>query len=188
QVRSLLVPVDGSPGGSVALGAALALASATGAAIHLLDVVVPVPLFAGYPADVAMPVYVDPSWDDEALASARGYVDALAAKLRPRGGEADGRALLGQVTPTIRATAESVDADLVVTSTHALTGPARAILGSVANAVVRASRRPVLLVRQDAPVPATGRPRRRRRIGPTSPDEPVAAGRAAEPTGFDPSA
>src|SRR5262249_7593190 len=103
QVRSLLVPVDGSPGGSVALGAALARRSATGAAIHLLEVVVPVPLFAGYPADVAMPVYVDPSWDDEALASARGYVDALAAKLRRHGVEADGRALLGQVTPTILA-------------------------------------------------------------------------------------
>jgi nucleotide-binding universal stress UspA family protein len=188
RVRQLLVPVDGSPGGSVAVGAALALAGVTGAAIHLLEVVVPEPLYAGYGTDVAMPVYVDPSWDEEALARARGYVEALAAKLRRHGAEADGRAVLGQVTATILATAEAVDADLVVMSTHALTGPARAILGSVADAVVRASRRPVFLVRQDAPVPAPGRPRRRRRPAAASPGEPVAAGRTVDAAARGPSA
>jgi hypothetical protein len=71
-------------------------------------------------------------------------------------------------------------------STHALTGPARVILGSVADAVVRASRRPVFLVRQDAPVPTPGRPRRRRRPGPTSPGGPVAAGCPGERSGFRP--
>jgi nucleotide-binding universal stress UspA family protein len=188
RVKTLLVPVDGSPGGALALGAALALARATGAAAHLLEVVVPVPLYAGYPADVAMPLYVDPSWDEEALASARGYVESLAAKLRHHGVEADGRAVLGQVTPTILTTAEEVDADLIVMSTHALTGPARAILGSVADAVVRAARRPVFLLRRDAPFPAPQAPRRRRRREPRTPGEPIAAGRSPRPVGFDPSA
>jgi nucleotide-binding universal stress UspA family protein len=187
-VRALLVPVDGSPGGAVALGAALALARATGAALHVLEVVVPVPLYAGYPTDGVPPVYVDPSWDAEALQSARGYVEALAAKVRHHGVRAEGRAVLGQVTPRILAAAEEVDADLVVMSTHALQGPARAILGSVADAVVRAARRPVFLVRRDAPVPAPQPPRRRRRRAPPTTGEPIAAGRSGQPLGFDPSA
>jgi len=37
---------------------------------------------------------------------------------------------------------------MIVMSTHALTGPARAVLGSVADSVVRNSHRPVLLVRR----------------------------------------
>jgi hypothetical protein len=37
---------------------------------------------------------------------------------------------------------------VVVMSTHALTGAARTVLGSVADGVVRTSQRPVLLVRR----------------------------------------
>jgi nucleotide-binding universal stress UspA family protein len=46
-------------------------------------------------------------------------------------------------------TADEVDADLVVMSTHALTGPVRTLLGSVADAVVRTGRHPVLLVKRE---------------------------------------
>jgi nucleotide-binding universal stress UspA family protein len=42
--------------------------------------------------------------------------------------------------------AESAGADVIVTSTRALTGPARALLGSTADAVVRTSHCPVLLI------------------------------------------
>jgi nucleotide-binding universal stress UspA family protein len=42
QLRSILVPLDGSPGGLVALGAAIRLAETTHAAVRLLQVVVPV--------------------------------------------------------------------------------------------------------------------------------------------------
>jgi nucleotide-binding universal stress UspA family protein len=38
--------------------------------------------------------------------------------------------------------ADEVDADLIVMSTHALTGPACTLLGSVADAVVRTARQP----------------------------------------------
>ena len=41
--------------------------------------------------------------------------------------------------------------DLIVMSTEALTGAARAVLGSVADAVVRAARCPVLLLRREPP-------------------------------------
>ena len=43
QIKSLLVPVDGSPGAALALGAAIGLAQATGASLRLVQVVVPIP-------------------------------------------------------------------------------------------------------------------------------------------------
>jgi nucleotide-binding universal stress UspA family protein len=174
RIGALLVPVDGTPGGAVALGAALALARATGAAVHLLEVVTPVPIFAGYPPDIAMPVYVDPAWDEEAQKAAQGYVEGLAARLVRAGVQASGRAVLGETVPAILAAAEAADVDLIVMSTHALTGPARALLGSTADAVARSSRRPVLLIRRSAP-----HVERKPRAAPAA--EPVAVG-------FDPSA
>jgi Universal stress protein family len=55
-----------------------------------------------------------------------------------------GQGISGQSGAAIVAAA--VDADLIVMSTHGRGGPLRSILGSVANEVVRKSRRPVLLV------------------------------------------
>jgi hypothetical protein len=54
------------------------------------------------------------------------------------------------VADAIMRSADEVGADLIVMSTHALTGPARALLGSVADMVVRNARRPVLLPRRRA--------------------------------------
>jgi nucleotide-binding universal stress UspA family protein len=57
--------------------------------------------------------------------------------------------------------AEDVGADLIVMSTHALTGPVRTLLGSVADEVVRGAHQPVLLVRQHASgrAPTDAKPR-----------------------------
>jgi nucleotide-binding universal stress UspA family protein len=147
-ISRLLVPVDGTPGGALALGAALGLARATGAAIHLIEVVTRAPVFAGYPADMAMPVYIDPAWDEEAQRAAQGYVEGLAVRLGRAGVQASGQTVLGETVPSILAAAEQLDVDLIVMSTHALTGPVRALLGSTADEVVRTARRPVLLIRR----------------------------------------
>jgi len=149
-VHTLLVPVDGTPGGALALGNAIALARATGARIVLLEVTVPIPLWmysTAFSGPVAVPV--DPSWNDDALTSAQSYVGALATRLRAIGIEADARARIGDIVPTIDAVADEVDADLIVIATHARVGVARAFLGSTADAVVRTAQRPVLLVRRD---------------------------------------
>lgn len=53
-----------------------------------------------------------------------------------------------RTSPTIEAVAEQIDADLIVMSTHARTGPARAMLGSTADTLVRTAKRPVLLIRR----------------------------------------
>jgi nucleotide-binding universal stress UspA family protein len=146
-IRSLLVPVDGSPGGELALSAAMGLARTTGATLWLVEVTVPVALRTMVTADYGGVGYYDPDWDDETLASAKDYVDGLVANVRK-----DGLTVAGEAFGARSAEAGIVDAakkygvDLIVMSTRALTGPARTLLGSVANQIVRTAHCPVMLV------------------------------------------
>lgn len=154
-LKALLVPVDGSPGGSLALGLAVPLARASGARIVLLQVVVSV-LQAAVADVYGMPLGIDPSWDDEALAAAQQYVTGLAARLQHAGIPAEGRAIMGPLGETplghvgrvIAEAADEMPVDAIVMSTRALTGPLRTVLGSTADEVARAAHRPVLLLRQ----------------------------------------
>jgi nucleotide-binding universal stress UspA family protein len=153
----VLVAVDGSLGGAVALASAVPLARSANAQVVLLNVAVP---FVTYLTMGESPYGegsfdVDPGWDDEALASAKRYVSGLADRLRRAGVRTEGRVVTGEpvqpersVAEAIMRSADEVRADLIVMSTHALTGPARALLGSVADAVVRNAHRPVLLPRR----------------------------------------
>jgi nucleotide-binding universal stress UspA family protein len=154
-VKTLLVPVDRSPGSLLALGVARELARATGAHLSLLEVVTPIPLWT-YEAGAGFyfPHDIDPGWDAAALASAQWYVDDLTNRLREQGVSGIGLAKMsevsGNVPQAIVETAEDVSADLIVMSTRAHTGPARAVLGSVADAVARSAQPPVLLLRYDS--------------------------------------
>jgi nucleotide-binding universal stress UspA family protein len=148
HLRKLLVPVDGSRGAAVALRTAVDLAQATGASIRVVQVVEPIPIQAfAAPYDVAGAPFYDPAWDDDALANARAYVDAVATRLRGLGLSAEAEARMARgVAETIVEVAEQASLDMIVMSTQALTGPARALLGSVADAVARSAHCPVLLV------------------------------------------
>lgn len=140
-IRTLLVPLDGSPGGALALASARDLAKSTGARIVLLQVVEPLVRFL-------RGKYIDPEWEEEHRAAAQAYVDRLASALERAGYSASGQAVVGHVADSIAAQAEQTGADLIVMSTHALTGPVRGLLGSVADEVVRTADRGVLLVRR----------------------------------------
>jgi nucleotide-binding universal stress UspA family protein len=147
DISRLLVAVDGTVGGALALGAATGLARATNARIELLRAVPPLPMWTyGATEAYAPAAYMEPEWEDAALESAEAYVNGLAERLRAAGIPADGRAVRGPAAASIDDVAEALDVDLIVMSTHALRGPARAVLGSVADEVVRTSKRPVLLV------------------------------------------
>ena len=147
HIRKLLVPVDGSPGGAVALTTVIDLARATGAAIKVLQIVVPIPTQVYGMFSSGGLAYYDSAWDDDALASAKGYVDAVATRLRGLGLDIEADAQMAPDVPTaIVGAAHEANADLIAMSTQALTGPARALLGSVADAVVRSADCPVLLV------------------------------------------
>lgn len=150
HIRKLLVPVDGYPGASVALPTAVNIARATGASIHVLQVAVPIPMLAYMaPYDCSGGAFYDSAWDDDALLAARTYVEAVAARLRGLGLSVDAEARMApSIADAIDTAADTASADLIVMSTHARTGPARALLGSVADAVMRTAKCPVLLVKR----------------------------------------
>jgi nucleotide-binding universal stress UspA family protein len=155
-IRTLLVPFDGSPGGAVALGMAVQLARATGAAIRLFEVAIPIPayMYGAYGLNSAS--FIDPAWAEEAFTSARAYVEGIAARLRGNGLVADGEAReASSPAAAIVSLADSTSTDLIVMSSHALTGPARALFGSVADAVVRTATCPVLVVHRPDGAPKT---------------------------------
>ena len=90
---------------------------------------------------------MDPS-REEALHSAQSCVEGLSGPLQTSGLPVETKAVRGEVAPNISAVAEETGVNVIVMSTHALTGPASAMLRSVADAVVRNSQRPEFLVRR----------------------------------------
>jgi nucleotide-binding universal stress UspA family protein len=97
------------------------------------------------------PMDVDASWNEDQEVGARAYVDALVGRLTARGLNVQGEALMANSVPeAINANAADHSSDLIVMSSHAHTGATRAFLGSVTDAVVRAARCPVLVIRRDA--------------------------------------
>ena len=95
--RTILVPVDGSTFAEHALPLALALAHRSGAGIHLVVVLTPVP--AAYLATM----YVCPAALEETLnARCRDYLDRVMARLRERiDVPISGEVVSGEVAPTL---------------------------------------------------------------------------------------
>ena len=158
-LNTLLAPVDGTPGALVTLGLATALAQTCHARLVLVQAVTPfrdylVEAGAGYDSLA----YIDPAWEEEARRAAQGYVDGLAARLQALGVNAEGRVVAAHPATGINQVAAEVDANVIVMATRGLTGIRRAVMGSVADAVVRTANRPVLLMHRgsetDANLPA----------------------------------
>ena len=141
KLRTVLVPVDNSPGSAAALAQARELAALTHAHLVLLEVIAPLHGWDDNPE-------LAPEREDELRAGAQGFMDQLARRQREHGVAATGVAATGPVAETIGRVAREHDADLIVMGTHGLIGPRRALLGSVADAVVRTAGLPVLLIRQ----------------------------------------
>jgi nucleotide-binding universal stress UspA family protein len=149
-ITSILVPVDGSPGGSLALGTARTLAKQAGATLQLLQVVQPIPTYESSALLLNGPIDVDASWDEDAETGAQAYVEALVSRLSTRGLSIQGEAIMANSVPeAIVANAADHRCELIIMSSHAHTGPARAFLGSVTDAVVRSAKCPVLVMRRD---------------------------------------
>ena len=150
RVKKVLVPVDNSPGSAAALSVASDLSVMTTAHVTLLQVVAPLPRW-GTGEGIA------PDWEREVRSAAQAFLARLTERLYAHGVVASGKAAIGPIAETISRVAHEEQVDLIVMGTHALTGPRRALLGSVADAVVRTASVPVLLIRQDDGQPADSR-------------------------------
>jgi nucleotide-binding universal stress UspA family protein len=142
---SVLVPLDGSPFGEQALPLALSIARRAGATIHLVHVHNPavMPYTSTIaPAPTREPLHVQQERDEQV------YLEGIAARLRSAASVPIHPVLIkGEVVPMLRATATSVEADLVVMTTHGRGVLGRFWLGSVADQLVRELPVPLLLVR-----------------------------------------
>jgi nucleotide-binding universal stress UspA family protein len=146
--RRIAVLLDGSTLGESVLEPALQLGSAAAASLELVRVVVPTPIPM---APGAMPLaMVDPDEYEREVTVAGEYLERVAAGLRARGFTVSTRVERGTVVAT--AIAEYVQrerVDAVAMATHARRGVSRALLGSVAEDVVRHVTKPVLLYRPE---------------------------------------
>ncbi len=139
--KKILVPLDRSPFAEQALGPATSIARAARAEIDLVLVHEPRPL-AGSP---------DVQWHAEQVDGEEQYLEAIATELAQSGSiHATHSVLPGEVVQAICNRARSIDADLVVMTTHGRTGLNRAWVGSVADGVLRKSGSPVLMYRPEA--------------------------------------
>jgi universal stress protein A len=142
-IQKILVPVDFSEHSREAIRYACDLAERYGAALTLLHVLqLPPP-----PAGPDGALLFEAQSFDALREPLEQQLRLLAQELTARGSTADSRLALGRPASEIVRVAAEGGYDLVVMGTHGRTGLGRALLGSVAERVVRRARCPVLTVR-----------------------------------------
>lgn len=142
--RMILVPLDGSRLGERAIPLALRIAHHTGASVEFAHVHERVVYGGGAPA-------AERRFDAEIKRSMREELEKLRDRMAARAGlPVTGSFLEGDIVPALQAHVEARGIDLVVMTTHGRGGLSRAWLGSVADALVRRLRVPVILARTRA--------------------------------------
>jgi len=138
KAERILVPLDGSPLAEVALPKAVELLSAgPGATLILLRAAEARTLPGIDPIEAQMAV----------IQEAESYLDAVADRLREQGvSEVVTSAWYSSAAKAIVEAAYVRRVDVIVMSTHGRSGLPRALHGSVAESVLRATRTPILLV------------------------------------------
>jgi nucleotide-binding universal stress UspA family protein len=142
MIGKIFVPLDGSELSSSILPFAAGLAKPLSASILLFHAVVP-PVLA-YPG--VGPIGFDARLLHNLQAAAREFLTSVAADLTAQGVETKIIVSIGNAADAIIAAADEQEAGLIAMSTHGRSGLGRLVMGSVADAVVRRTSIPVLLV------------------------------------------
>jgi nucleotide-binding universal stress UspA family protein len=140
--RKILVPLDGSKVAEGVLPHAKDLAYSQGAELILLTV----------GANPAMDfAFSDPGLARSAITEqeerTKNYISEIEDQLKAAGFRTSTVLRVGSVAEVILGVAEELGVDCIAMSTHGRTGPARWLLGSIADRVVHNSKVPVLLIR-----------------------------------------
>lgn len=138
--KHILVPTDLSEGAEEAFDYACELARTIGADVHLLNVI-------GIPA-LGMPeigLAMTSMTIDQMVVDNQDAIEKLAARCTATRGQVMVRT--GDARDVINQTAKELGVDLIVMGTHGRRGLTRALLGSVAETVVRSAPCAVLTVR-----------------------------------------
>lgn len=144
--KNILVPTDLSEGAEHALDYACELAAKLEATVHLVHVIA-IPAL-GIPE---LGVAVTSTMIDQLIGENQNAIDALADARRSKATIGEVLLKTGDPRDTIDHTAKELGVDLIVMGTHGRRGFSRALLGSVAETVVRSAPCPVLTVRNPKP-------------------------------------
>lgn len=147
----IIVPLDGSELAEEAIAHAESLARATGAPLHLVRVVDTLPLtrvaMTGLGVEQAAQAAAVKRTEAEEAAAAE-YLEVIRERLNERGLVTTMAVVTGEVVTELLGVVQP--RDILVMTTHGRTGLTRWYFGSVAEAVIRRSPAPVLLVRSVA--------------------------------------
>ena len=146
--NKILVPLDREAGAEVALPVAADLAKSDGTVIRLMYVA---PTPSAIVAEGRVIAYADQESD---RLQHLGMVYLREAAHQLAGLPVEYAVRFGEPAEEILEEAREFGADLVVMATHGRSGVARLMLGSVAEAVLRRSEVPVVLVRHGLPAAA----------------------------------
>jgi nucleotide-binding universal stress UspA family protein len=144
SLKVIVVGVDFSPSSERALDEAFRLAMAPDASIHLAHVA------SGTATDLVLDMLEGARRVnfDEAERHLVGYGRSRAASAGIPAVRVHAHVRLGSPAQELVELANLLDADLVVVGTHGRTGLGRLLVGSVAEALVKKARCPVLVVRE----------------------------------------
>lgn len=146
--KKILIPLDREAGAEVALPVAVDLAKSDGTVIRLVYVA---PTPSAIVAEGRVIAYADQESD---RLQHLGMVYLREAAHQLAGLPVEYAVRFGEPAEEILEEAREFGADLVVMATHGRSGVARLMLGSVAEAVLRRSEVPVVLVRHGLPAAA----------------------------------
>jgi nucleotide-binding universal stress UspA family protein len=139
-VRHILVPHDFSDMAEHALAYALELADKLGARVTIMHAY-EIPAY-GFPEGPALTTDVV----GQIHRAAKAALDGIASRVRRPSREVGTELRNGKAWSEIDAVAKEMNVDLIVMGTHGRRGIARALLGSVAEKVVRTAPCPVLTI------------------------------------------
>ncbi len=141
--KTILVPTDFSDAAHKALEYAVELAERLGAKVRVIHAF-ELPL-VGFP-DGTMTVTAEMA--TRITVAAQTALDDIVSKYKDRGIDLEASLAQGDPREAVLDAAEKLGADLIVMGTHGRRGIARALIGSVAESVVRTSSIPVLTLRE----------------------------------------
>ena len=148
--QRILVCLDGSKLAEQIMPYAREQARAFGGKLVLLQAVPePVAYSPGIPGAGPVPIQTDAMVEatQQALNSAKDYLERLANPLREKGIQTETVAMMGRAGETVLNYANNNNVSLIAIATHGRSGLGRAVFGSVADQVLRESGLPILLIR-----------------------------------------
>jgi nucleotide-binding universal stress UspA family protein len=151
--RKILLPIDFSSSSDAALAMATDLAQRFGAQLHLLHVVPMLPVINGVDDFPQMQSPLEATFMDESKHRAEESMAKCIGPLAGLGVKASSTTEIGSdVAENILTAIKSQHIDMVVISTHGISGWRPLVFGSIAEKLVRLVQCPLMLLRSSEPL------------------------------------